>query len=61
MPKKCEHCGALFEKHHEVQINGVKRYFCPKKYSPLAPDCITKYLKNNREEIYQFCVISFVS
>jgi hypothetical protein len=61
MSKKCVYCDAELEKHHEVQINGVKHYFCPTRYSATSPDCIAKYMEKNREEIYQFRVISFAS
>jgi hypothetical protein len=61
MPKKCVHCDAELEKHHEVQINGVKYAFCPTRYSPLIPNCIAEYVEKNRDKIYQFCVISYAS
>lgn len=55
MTCKCAQCGALLDgKRREVRINGVKRYFCPTRYSPLAEGCLTKYIREHREGLFQY-------
>ena len=60
---KCAHapCGKQLDKKHEVQINGVVKYFCPQKYAPHAPDCLTLYIREHHAAIYQYRVIAVAS
>ena len=51
---KCVHCGASLEKAQPKQINGAVLHFCPTPYSVAAADCVSKYLREHRAEIYQY-------
>jgi hypothetical protein len=68
MEWKCAHCNTLLdEKYGKPQIkriNGAVHRFCPGKYSPEAPDCLTLFLRRLREqrvEIFWYDDVSHVS
>jgi hypothetical protein len=54
MKWRCAHCGVPFdEKYGEPQakrINGEVYRFCPGKYSPENPDCLTLFLRRLKEQ-----------